>query len=56
MKREHQARFTLVDARGYQRVGYPGSEATPERLAHDLALLEREARTSSPTRRLGFSG
>jgi protein SCO1 len=41
---EHQARFTLVDARGYQRVGYPGSEATPERLAHDLALLEREAR------------
>ena len=40
---EHQARFTLVDARGYQRVGYPGSEATPERLAHDLALLEREA-------------
>jgi protein SCO1/2 len=40
---EHQARFTLVDARGYQRVGYPGSEATPERLAHDLELLEREA-------------
>jgi protein SCO1/2 len=40
---EHQARLTLVDARGYQRVGYPGSEATPERLAHDLRLLEREA-------------
>jgi protein SCO1 len=40
---EHQARFTLVDARGYQRIGYPGTEATPERLAHDLALLEREA-------------
>jgi protein SCO1 len=40
--REHQARFTLVDSRGYQRVGYPGSEATPERLAHDLRLLERE--------------
>jgi protein SCO1/2 len=39
---EHNARFTLVDARGFQRVGYPGSEATPERLAHDLALLERE--------------
>ena len=43
---EHQARFTLVDARGFQRIGYPGSEATPERLANDLALLEREA---SPT-------
>ncbi len=40
---EHQARFTLVDSRGYQRVGYPGAEATPERLAHDIALLERES-------------
>ena len=40
---EHNARFTLVDANGYQRVGYPGREATPERLAHDIALLEREA-------------
>ena len=39
---EHQARFTLVDARGFQRVGFPGSEATPERLAHDIAMLERE--------------
>ena len=36
---EHMARFTLVDARGFQRVGYPGHEATPERLAHDLELL-----------------
>jgi protein SCO1/2 len=41
---EHQARLTLVDARGFQRVGYPGAEATPERLAHDLRLLERESR------------
>jgi protein SCO1/2 len=41
---EHNARVTLVDARGFQRVGYPGQEATPERLAHDLRLLEREAR------------
>jgi protein SCO1/2 len=39
---EHQARFTLVDARGYQRVGYPAFAATPEALAHDLRLLERE--------------
>lgn len=37
---EHQARITLVDRRGYQRIGYPGSQATPERLAHDLRLLE----------------
>ena len=39
---EHQARFTLVDKRGFQRVGYPGYEATPERLAHDLCLLAAE--------------
>jgi protein SCO1/2 len=39
---EHIARITLVDARGIQRVGYPGSQATPERIAHDLRLLERE--------------
>ena len=46
---EHMARITLVDSRGYQRIGYPGAEATPERLAHDLRLLEREAGRASPT-------
>jgi protein SCO1/2 len=40
---EHLAHITLVDARGFQRVGYPIAEATPERLAHDLRLLERDA-------------
>jgi protein SCO1 len=40
---EHQARITLVDKEGFQRVGFPGSQATPERLAHDLRLLEAEA-------------
>jgi protein SCO1 len=39
---EHQARFTLVDSRGFQRVGYPGSQATPESLAHDVRLLQAE--------------
>jgi protein SCO1/2 len=39
---EHTAQITLVDARGIQRVGYPSSQATPERLAHDLRLLERD--------------
>ena len=39
---EHQARFTLVDKRGFQRIWFPGNQATPERLAHDLRLLERE--------------
>ena len=39
---EHQARIVLLDRRGYQRVGFPLGQATPERLAHDLRLLERE--------------
>jgi len=40
---EHVAHIALVDARGFQRVGYPISQATPERLAHDLRLLTDEA-------------
>jgi protein SCO1/2 len=39
---EHQARFTIVDKRGFQRIGFPGAEATPETLAHDVKLLEDE--------------
>ena len=39
---EHIARLVLVDRRGFQRVGYPASQVTPERLAHDLRLLEKE--------------
>jgi protein SCO1 len=39
---EHLARFTLVDKRGFQRVGYPGFEATSERIAHDIRLLQAE--------------
>jgi protein SCO1/2 len=36
---EHQARIVLVDRDGFQRIGFPASEATPERLAHDLRAL-----------------
>jgi protein SCO1 len=39
---EHQSWLTLVDKRGVQRVGYPGAEVTPERLAHDLRILEQQ--------------
>jgi protein SCO1 len=42
INQEHQARFTLIDKRGFQRVGFPGDQATPEALAHDLALLQKE--------------
>jgi protein SCO1/2 len=36
---EHQARIVLVDRRGYQRIGFPVDQATPERIAHDLRLI-----------------
>ena len=42
VNQEHQARFTLVDKRGFQRIGFPGSRATPESIAHDVRLLEQE--------------
>jgi protein SCO1 len=42
INQEHMARFTLIDKKGYQRVGFPGDQATPEALAHDLRLLEQE--------------
>jgi protein SCO1 len=41
-RQEHLARIVLIDAKGVQRVGFPASQTTPEALAHDLALLERE--------------
>ena len=46
---EHQARFTLVDKQGFQRIGFPGDEATPETLAHDLQRCAR------PQEQPGFS-
>ena len=36
---EHQARLVLLDARGMQRIGFPISQATPERIVHDLRAL-----------------
>jgi protein SCO1 len=36
---EHQARIVLVDE-GYQRVGFPLEQATPERIAHDVRVLQ----------------
>ena len=37
---EHQARIVLVDGRGFQRVSFPIDQATPERIAHDVELLD----------------
>jgi protein SCO1 len=39
---EHQERITLVDKHGFQRIGFPGQEATSEMVAHDVRLLENE--------------
>ena len=41
-QQEHMARIVLIDRDGMQRVGFPASQTTPERLAHDLRVLERE--------------
>ena len=39
---EHTGRFVLVDKRGFQRIGFPLDQATPERLAHDVRILLAE--------------
>jgi protein SCO1 len=40
VQQEHMARAVLVDARGFQRVGYPMQETSPDMIAHDLSVLE----------------
>ncbi len=39
---EHTAHVVLLDRRGVQRIGFPVDQVTPERIAHDIAALERE--------------
>jgi protein SCO1/2 len=39
---EHQARTVLVDSHGFQRVGFPLGQLTPERLAKDVRTLLAE--------------
>jgi len=40
VRAEHQARIVIVDGDGFQRVGFPIEQATPERIAHDVRLLD----------------
>ena len=40
---EHQARTVLIDANGFQRVGFPVDQLTPERLAKDVRTLLAES-------------
>ena len=39
---EHMARIVLIDRKGMQRIGFPASQTTPERLSHDIRALEAE--------------
>ncbi len=41
-KVDHSTFVLLIDKRGYERVGFAADELTPEDLAHDIRVLERE--------------
>jgi protein SCO1/2 len=41
-KVDHSTFVLLIDKRGYERIGYAADQLTPEDLAHDIAVLERE--------------
>jgi protein SCO1/2 len=41
-KPDHTAFTILIDKRGIERVGYPAENMTPETLAHDVGVLQRE--------------
>jgi protein SCO1/2 len=41
-KIDHSTFVMLIDKRGYERVGFPADQLTPEQLAHDIRVLERE--------------
>ena len=40
---EHSAYVVVLDGRGRQRIGFPAGQVTPDALANDIALLERES-------------
>jgi protein SCO1/2 len=39
---DHSTFVLLIDKRGMERVGFPADELTPEGLAHDIQVLQRE--------------
>lgn len=42
-KIDHSTFVLLIDKRGYERVGFAADQLTPEGLAHDIRVLERES-------------
>jgi cytochrome oxidase Cu insertion factor (SCO1/SenC/PrrC family) len=41
-KVDHSTFVLLIDKRGYERVGFAADQLTPEQLAHDIRVLQRE--------------
>ena len=41
-KVDHSTFVFLIDKRGFERVGFPADALTPEQLAHDIRVLERQ--------------
>jgi protein SCO1/2 len=39
---EHMARIVLIDKQGFQKIGYPFDQTTPDRIAHDVRLLDKQ--------------
>jgi protein SCO1/2 len=39
---DHSTFVFLIDRRGIERIGFPADQLTPEGLAHDIRVLERE--------------
>ncbi len=42
-KIDHSTFVLLIDKRGYERVGFAADQLTPEGLAHDIRVLERQS-------------
>ncbi len=42
-KVDHSTFVLLIDKHGYERVGFPADQLTPEGLAHDIRVLEHES-------------
>jgi protein SCO1/2 len=42
-KLDHSTFVLLIDKHGYERVGFPADQLTPEGLAHDIRVLERRS-------------
>jgi len=40
---DHSTFVLLIDKRGIERIGFAADQLTPEGLAHDIRLLERES-------------